>query len=111
MCRLGLLKWLEQNLQPPISSENLYNFMFRNMGVGDIYDEYQKQGDFSAAEIRQLLGLLEKVTVCDPAAGSGAFEVGMLQVLAELIASLYHRPQTPDATGSPYHPTGSTGPR
>lgn len=95
MCRLALVKWLEKNNRKSIAQTDLYNFLFRNIGADNLYDEYQKQGDFSAAQIRELICLLENISVCDPAAGSGAFEVGMLQVLADLLENLYERAQTP----------------
>jgi hypothetical protein len=96
MCRLALVKWLEKNNSTSIGNTDLYNFLFRNIGTGDIYNEYQKQGDFSSVQLRELINLLENITVCDPAAGSGAFEVGMLQVLADLLENLYNRDQTPE---------------
>lgn len=94
MCRMALLKWLEKNSS--CSQQDLYHFFFREGGQGDEHDEVQKQGDFSPAEIRELITLLESVTVCDPAAGSGAFEVGMLHVLEELLENLYARNNTPE---------------
>jgi len=93
MCRMALVKWLEKNSN--IIQHDLYNFMFRNRGEGSEFDEAQKQGDFSASEVRELVKLLESVTICDPAAGSGAFEVGMLQVLEERLENLYNRNITP----------------
>ncbi len=95
MCRLALVKWLEQNNTTHIPVDDLYNFVFRNKGIGEEFTEFQKQGDFSPVQIRELIELLKKVTVCDPAAGSGAFEVGMLHVLAELIENLFERSKTP----------------
>lgn len=93
MCRLALVRWLAQN--SGIGKRDLYRLFFREAGTGGAYDEHQKQGDFSPAEIRMLIELLEKVTVCDPAAGSGAFEVGMLQVLEQVLENLYNRNNTP----------------
>lgn len=93
MCRLALVKWLEQTTS--IQKENLYHLFFREAGTGQEFDEYQRQGDFSPAEIRTLIERLESVTVCDPAAGSGAFEVGMLQVLDQVLENLYSRNNTP----------------
>ena len=93
MCRLALVKWLEQTTN--IEKEDLYHLFFREAGMGKAYDEYQKQGDFSPAEIRNLIERLESVTVCDPAAGSGAFEVGMLQVLEQVLDNLYSRNNAP----------------
>lgn len=93
MCRLALAKWLEK--QGAASVENLYNLFFRNVGSQEEHDEAQRQGDFTPAEIETIVDLLEKVTVCDPAAGSGAFEVGMLQVLEEVLENLYERNNAP----------------
>ena len=93
MCRLALVRWLEQTTA--IDKRDLYHLFFREAGIGEAYDEYQKQGDFSPAEIRTLIERLENVTVCDPAAGSGAFEVGMLQVLEQVLENLYSRSNTP----------------
>lgn len=94
MCRLALVKWLEQTTD--IDKKDLYRLFFREAGTGEAYDEYQRQGDFSPNEIRTLIERLEKVTVCDPAAGSGAFEVGMLQVLQQVLENLYSRNNTPE---------------
>ena len=94
MCRLALVKWLEQTTG--IGKTDLYRLFFREAGTGETYDEYQKQGDFSSKEIRTLIERLENVTICDPAAGSGAFEVGMLQVLDQSLKNLYSRNNTPE---------------
>lgn len=94
MCRLALVKWLEQTTD--IEKKDLYRLFFREVGADEAYDEYQKQGDFSPYEIRTLIERLENVTVCDPAAGSGAFEVGMLQVLDQVLENLYSRNNTPE---------------
>ncbi len=93
MCRLALVKWLTPTTN--IDKRDLYHLFFREGGTGEAYDEYQKQGDFSPAEIRTLIKRLEHITVCDPAAGSGAFEVGMLQVLDQTLENLYTRNNTP----------------
>ncbi len=94
MCRLALVRWLKQTTG--IEKTDLYRLFFREAGTGEAYDEYQRQGDFSPAEIRELIKRLEKVTICDPAAGSGAFEVGMLQVLEQTLENLYSRNNTPE---------------
>ena len=93
MCRLALVHWLAQTTE--IDKEDLYHLFFREAGTGEAYDEYQKQGDFSPAEIRTLVEKLRNIAVCDPAAGSGAFEVGMLQVLDQTLENLYNRNNTP----------------
>lgn len=93
MCRLALVKWLEK--VSPCQRADLYHLFFREAGTGEAYDEYQRQGDFSPAELRELIARLESVTVCDPAAGSGAFEVGMMQVLDQILGNLYTRNNTP----------------
>ncbi len=86
MCRLALVQWLDKNSS--VDKRELYYEFFREGGTGAKYDDDQKDGNFSANEIRELLTLLDSVTVCDPAAGSGAFEVGMLHVINETIERL-----------------------
>ena len=92
MCRLALIKYLQNNL-PNISLENLYKLFFPE--YGDESD--QTVGDFTRSEAEELLQKLETVTVCDPAIGSGAFAVGMLNVIDEIECSIYANflPDTP----------------
>lgn len=99
MCRLALVHWLTQTTD--LDKRELYHLFFREVGTGEELDAYQKQGDFSTAEIRTLIEKLESVTICDPAAGSGAFEVGMLQVLDQTLENLYSRNNTPPDLKAP----------
>ena len=93
MCRMALVKWLEKN--SACNKKDLYELLFREGGLSAEYEDCQKSGSFSEREIRQLISLLETVAVCDPAAGSGAFEVGMLHVLNETIQTLQQNPFFP----------------
>lgn len=94
MCRMALVKWLQKNSSAKV--EDLYHLLFRDRGRGAEYDEDQRIGDFTTAEIRELLQLIENVTICDPAAGSGAFEVGMLQVLHSTVVKLFNHHNAPE---------------
>ncbi|NLK49021.1 MAG: hypothetical protein GX294_00050, partial [Candidatus Cloacimonetes bacterium] len=98
MCRLSLVKYLQQNSLATISLENLYKLFFPEYSN----DEAQTAGDFTETEAKDLLDKLETVTVCDPAIGSGAFAVGMLNVIDEIECSIYNHflPDTP--ISSPY---------
>jgi len=87
MCRLSLVKWLQKNISTPIAKTNLYELFFRE---GE-KEEDQKHGSFSERETKEIVGLLENLTVCDPAVGSGAFLVGMMQVLDEIEQELKSR--------------------
>lgn len=87
MCRLSLVKWLQKNINTPIARANLYELFFRE---GE-KEEDQKRGSFSERETKEIVGLLENLTVCDPAVGSGAFLVGMMQVLDEIEQDLKSR--------------------
>ncbi len=87
MCRWSLIKWLEKNLDSSISKKNLYELFFRESGE----DEDEKKGSFSKKEAMMILEKLEQLSICDPAAGSGAFLVGMMQVLDEVEQSLKER--------------------
>lgn len=80
MCRISLVKWLEKNSS--VSKKKLYHLFF------DKQNDNSKEEILNSQEKEQILSLLKNVTICDPAAGSGAFPVGMLQVLDEIIHSL-----------------------
>lgn len=79
MCRISLVKWLEKNSS--VSKKKLYHLFFDKT-------DNDKEENLSSQEKEEILSLLKNVTICDPAAGSGAFPVGMLQVLDEVIHSL-----------------------
>jgi len=87
MCRLSLVKWLQKNLESKIRVENLYELFFKESE--DIED--LKEGSFSKKEAQEILDKLQNVAICDPAVGSGAFLVGMMQVLDEVEQSLRKR--------------------
>ncbi|MEI6143976.1 MAG: DNA methyltransferase [Candidatus Berkelbacteria bacterium] len=87
MCRLSLVKWLQKNQTSNIRSENLYELFFRESEK----DNEQKVGSFSKVEAIETLDLLENLAICDPAVGSGAFLVGMMQVLDEVENNLRER--------------------
>ena len=98
MCRLSLVKYLQQNCLPSITQENLYKLFFTEYGD----ESEQSAGEFSADEASDLLQKLETVTVCDPAIGSGAFAVGMLNVIDEIECTI-HREFLPEIQkGSAY---------
>ena len=83
MSRLALVKWLERTTSIP--QETLYRLFFPG----------QEKAVLTPEQVRTLIERLKNVTVCDPAAGSGAFEVGMLQVLDRTLEDLYQRDETP----------------
>jgi len=87
MCRLSLVKWLQKNLENPIRTENLYELFFKESAQEDD----QKSGSFSRKEAQEILTKLENLAICDLAVGSGAFLVGMMQVLDDVEQSLKHR--------------------
>jgi len=94
MCRIALTKWLEKNSSS--EKRDILHLFFREGGKGKEHDKDQKSGDFSPRQREELIKLLENITVCDPAAGSGAFEVGMLHVLNEILEELYGKKNAPE---------------
>lgn len=84
MCRLALIKYLQNNL-PNLDTENLYRLFFPEYTSGGI----KTVAHFSKEQSQALLQKLETVTVCDPAIGSGAFAVGMLNVIDEIECSIH----------------------
>lgn len=85
MCRISLLKYLQTACEIEKADE-LYKLFFREYGREN---ESTDHGKFSIDEAQLLLEKLESITVCDPAVGSGAFAVGMLNVLDEIECVLY----------------------
>jgi len=77
MCRLSLIEWLQKNLENKTRADNLYELFFKE---GE-KEEDQKEGSFSQREAEEILDKLGNIVICDPAAGSGAFLVGMMQVI------------------------------
>lgn len=84
MCRISLVKYLQRNC-PTISLENIYKLFFPEYGEG----QEQSASEFPKEEAQDVLEKLETVSVCDPAIGSGAFAVGMLNVIDEIECSIY----------------------
>jgi len=95
MCRLSLVKWLENNNKTNIPRRDLYELFFREGGKNATSDE-QRDGCFSVNQYKDMLRLLESVTICDPAVGSGAFPVGMLHVLDEIEQKVREKIADPD---------------
>jgi len=83
MCRAALAKWLIRNY-PNLDSTAINALVYRN-----------KESGLANVELlplkiqKQILRSLETLSICDPAVGSGAFLVGMIQVIEELTDLLY----------------------
>ena len=92
MCRLALVKWLGQTTD--ITEKKLYRLFFHKIRPGKS-KEFLESDELSPIEIQIMIKQLKGVTICDPTAGSGAFEVGMLQVLEQVIKKLYSHKNTP----------------
>ena len=98
MCRVSLVKFLQQNCSSDISYENLYKLFFREFGG----EEEQTLGVFTYEQGREILHKLESITVCDPAVGSGAFAVGMLNVLYDTEEEIYKNILNEDINTTPF---------
>lgn len=83
MCRRSLVEYLLKNL-PEISKEKFYHLIF------DLPEDKEKiEAYFEKEKLwYQLKEVLDNLSVVDPACGSGAFLVGMLNVLAELYRAI-----------------------
>lgn len=87
MCQQSLINYLTSSLQI-VSREDLETFITR----GEVYREFeanQRKGETNVLpdsirkNAKQLDRLLADITVCDPAIGSGAFPVGMMQEIVK----------------------------
>lgn len=98
MCRLSLVKFLQQNCSADISYENLYKLFFREFGG----EEEQTIGDFTYEQGKEILDKLENITICDPAIGSGAFAVGMLNAIFDTEEDIYKNILNEDIITTPF---------
>ena len=84
MCRRSLVEYLSKNLAE-LPKEKFYHLIF------DPAEEREKiEGWFTKNQRwRQLEDVLNNLSVVDPACGSGAFLVGMLNVVSDLYRMIY----------------------
>jgi hypothetical protein len=84
MCKRSLVEYFSKNL-PNIPKEKIYHFVFDLPEDKGKIEEY-----FSNVELwHELEDACDNLSVVDPACGSGAFLVGMLNVLDELYKIIY----------------------
>ena len=86
MCRRSLVEYLSKNLSE-IPKEKFYHLIF------DPLEEKDKIENWFAKENlwRKLEDTLNNLSVVDPACGSGAFLVGMLNVVSDIYRMVYKR--------------------
>jgi hypothetical protein len=84
MCRRSLVEYLSKNL-PELPKEKFYHLIF------DLAEERERIEEwFTKNEHwRKLEDTLNNLSVVDPACGSGAFLVGMLNVVSDLYRMIY----------------------
>lgn len=84
MCRRSLVEYLSKHL-PEVPKEKFYHLIF------DLPEEKEKIEKWFIKENlwKRLEEILEDLSIVDPACGSGAFLVGMLNVLVELYRTIY----------------------
>jgi hypothetical protein len=73
MCQESLIEYLKTNIPDLKDAQGLERFI----KIGDIGDRSNKHNEV-VKRAKQIEELLDKVKVCDPAIGSGAFPMGML---------------------------------
>lgn len=84
MCRRSLVEYLSKHL-PDIPKEKFYHLVFDPFENKEKIEKYfQKEKLWNKLE-----EVLDNLSVVDPACGSGAFLVGMLNVMAELYRMIY----------------------
>ncbi|MBI4027300.1 MAG: hypothetical protein HY360_20105 [Verrucomicrobia bacterium] len=85
ICREALLQWLVSHLSGANWSVRLRQILDIQAADGLDPDELKQLRDLlSPSDGKQLLGLIANLKCCDPAVGSGAFPVGLLQEILNL---------------------------
>ena len=87
MCRQSLLRYLESHLG---KNEHLTR-LCEIHEPGDLREKH----NWCAANAKRIATLLENVKICDPAIGSGAFPIGMLNEIVHLRTLLNHELNDP----------------
>jgi hypothetical protein len=86
MCRRSLVEYLSKNLSE-IPKEKFYHLIFDPLEEKDKIENW-----FTKENLwRKLEDTLNNLSVVDPACGSGAFLVGMLNVVSEIYKMVYKR--------------------
>ena len=78
ICKLSLLEWLDVKSIAPY--ETLVDLIFS--------ENISDSSTLTTSQKNSLLSYLENISICDPAAGSGEFLVGMLHILEQLFESI-----------------------
>ncbi len=87
MCRQSLLRYLERHLG---KNDNLTRLC-------ELHDpgDLREKKNWCAVNAKKIADWLEKVKICDPAIGSGAFPIGMLNEIVHLRTLLNHELNDP----------------
>ena len=84
MCRRSLVEYLANQI-PKLPKDLIYHFVFDAPGESDETEKYlTKEGWWD-----QIEDILDKISIVDPACGSGAFLVGMMNILSEIYGKIY----------------------
>ena len=84
MCRRSLVEYLSKNLSD-LSKDKFYHLIFDPIEERDKIEAWFTKND----HWRKLEDTLNNLSVVDPACGSGAFLVGMLNVVSEVYRMIY----------------------
>ena len=87
MCRQSLLRYLERHL----GKNHHLTRLCELHDPGDL----REKANWCAAHAKKIATLLEEVKICDPAIGSGAFPIGMLNEIVHLRTLLNHELNDP----------------
>jgi hypothetical protein len=85
MCKESLRQYLQTN--SPEYSHNIINRLLDD-SIGYLTDQKKNWLDDVKPHKEHLIGLLDKITVFDPACGSGAFPMGMMQLILQIYERL-----------------------
>lgn len=89
MCRRSLVEYLANHLED-LPKEHIYHFVFDAPGEFKDSENYLTSEDWWD----QIEDTLDNLSIVDPACGSGAFLVGMMNILGELYGKVYKHTDT-----------------
>lgn len=79
MCRQSLLQYLRTHLPECIEDDSAATKALEQFLVSNYIEDRKNKKNFIVRSAKRIENLLDQVKICDPAIGSGAFPMGMLQ--------------------------------
>lgn len=84
LCKKGLIEYLYNNFKSKINFDKLADFIFNLNNINSNEDLDSKIEIEIKNDAKELINVIDNLKICDPAVGSGAFLVSMLDIVTKV---------------------------